>query len=709
MSVIKSIRERYAKLAGFVIALALVGFIMMDAFSGGPNSLFGGSNYVAKVNGEKIEYPEYEQRVRDYEFLYEIFNRGQQPDEATRTQLREQALQELVMEKIMAPDVEKLGLTVSQQEIKDMTVGANPEQAVQQFPYFINQQTGQFDPAGIAQFEAEVRKQSNVPEVAKAGAQWKALKDFLVRQRLVQKYSALMGTAAYVPQFMANRMAEDAGKTAGIRYVSIPVATVNDNEVKVSDQEMKDYMKKRAPLFTAKEKSRHIDYIVFTVAPDAADTARALGELQKTREDFATTADVENFVNRNSEDRYSDQYVTRNTFMNPFSDSILNQPVGSVFGPYFDNGSYKMSKLVATRNQPDSVKAQHILIAFDQNTDDSAAHKRADSLLTAVQQGASFDSLARQFSADQGSAAQGGDLGYFPYGVMVPEFNEFVFEGKNGDMKVVKTQFGYHVIRINDQKSFQPAYKIATVRKSLNIGDAAEQQAFSAANKFAAENNDGKKFEAALKSGAFNKFSANVRPADFQIEGMDNAREMVRWVYDNKVGAVSEPMKMGEDRYVVAHITSEQNKGLVDITDDIRPQLENLVRNQKKLDVIANKYKDQKNLDAIAAASGQQVLMADSLNASVNFSQAFGNEPKVVGYSFYPKFEINATSPAIKSRESVYFISLVYRNENKGAADPAMMQQQRTMQQMQLSNALRNQVMEQLRQQADIKYSTKAL
>lgn len=709
MSVIRSIRERYAKLAGFIIALALVGFIMMDAFSGGPNSLLGNNNYVAKVNGEKIEYPEYEQRVRDFENLYEIFNRGQQPDEATRTQLREQALQELVMEKVMADDVEKLGLTVSAQEIKDMTVGANPEPAVQQFPYFINQQTGQFDPAGIAQFEAEVRRQNNVPEVAKAGAQWQALKSFLVRQRLMQKYSVLMGAAAYVPQFLVNRMAEDNGRTAGIRYVSVPATTVNDNEVKVTDQDLKDYMQKRAPLFTAKEKSRHIDYVVFTVRPDQQDTARALGELQKERENFVAATDVENFVNRHSEDRYTDNFVTRNTFMNPFADSILNLPAGGVFGPYFDNGSYKMSKLVATRSQPDSVKAQHILIAFDQNTDDSAAHKRADSLLAAVQQGASFDSLAKQFSADQGSAQNGGDLGYFTYGVMVPEFNDFSFSGKAGDMKVVKTQYGYHVIRINDQKSFQPAYKIATIRKSLNIGDAAEQQAFAAANKFAAENNDGKKFEAALKNGAYNKFTANVRPSDFQIEGMDNAREMVRWVYEKKVGDVSEPMKMGEDRYVVAHITSEQNKGLVDITDDIRPQLENLVRTQKKLDVIANKYKDQKNLDGIAAASGQQVLMADSLNAAMNFAQAFGNEPKVIGYAFYPKFEVNATSPAIKSRESVYFISLVYRNDSKGAADPTILKQQAAMQQMQLSNALRNQTMEQLRQQADIKWSTKVL
>lgn len=709
MSVIKSIRERYAKLAGFVIALALVGFIMMDAFSGGPNSLFGPSNYVAKVNGDKIEYPEYEQRVRDFEYLYEVFNRGQQPDETIRTQLREQALQELVIERLMAPDVEKLGITVSPQEIKDMTVGANPEPAVQQFPYFINQQTGQFDPAGIAQFEAEVKRNSNIPEVAKAGAQWQALKNFLVRQRLIQKYSALTAAAAYVPQFVASRMSEDAGKTAGIRYVSIPATTINDNEVKVTDQDLKDYMKKHTPLFTAKEKSRHIDYVVFTVKPDAQDTARALGELQKVHEEFASTSDVENFVNRNSEDRYTDQYVTRNAFMNPFADSILSLPVGGVFGPYFDNGSYKMSKLVATRSQPDSVKAQHILIAFDQNTDDSAAHKRADSLMAAIQQGANFDTLARHFSADQGSAANGGDLGYFPYGVMVPEFNDFVFSGKAGELKVVKTQYGYHVIRINDQKNFQPAYQIATVRKSLNIGDAAEQQAFAAANKFAAENHDGKKFAAALKNGAYNKFTANVRPSDFQIQGMDNARELVRWVYEKKVGDVSEPMKMGDDRYIVAHITSEQNKGLIDLTDDIRPQLENLVRTQKKLDLIAEKYKNQNNLDAIASASGQPVQTADSLNAATNFAQAFGNEPKVVGYSFYPKFQVNATSPAIKSRESVYFISLAYRNENKNVADPNMLKQQSYMLQMQLGNALRNQVIEQLRQQADIKYNPKML
>src|SRR5690606_37529515 len=188
---------------------------------------------------------------------------------------------------------------------------------------------------------------------------------------------------------------------------------------------------------------------------------------------------------------------------------------------------------------PDSAKAQHILIAINQGRDDNAASKTADSLLTAIKAGASFDTLAVKFSEDPGSKDKGGDLGYFPYGAMVPEFNDAVFMGKVGDMKIVKTQFGYHIVKVTDQRNFAPAAKLATVTKPLAPSTETENASYAKANEFAGRNSDAKAFDETVKQQGINKLQAqNVRVNDFVMPGLGSAREIIRWMYEAKLGEI---------------------------------------------------------------------------------------------------------------------------------------------------------------------------
>ncbi len=105
--------------------------------------------------------------------------------------------------------------------------------------------------------------------------------------------------------------------------------------------------------------------------------------------------------------------------------------------------------------EDESVRASHILIRVDEKAD-AAAKKKAraeiDAVLKQAKAGADFAALAKEHSQD-GSAAQGGDLNYFPKGQMVQPFNDVAFSLKKGEMSgVVTTQFGYHIIKVIDHK-----------------------------------------------------------------------------------------------------------------------------------------------------------------------------------------------------------------------------------------------------------------
>ncbi len=706
MAVIQKIRERYAKVAGAVIGLSLVAFIVSEGVNGTFGNLFGSDTSVAKVGGEKIDGREYAELTKEYISLSEVFRKGQPLNESEQAQLRQQVMDQMVTEKITEKECEKLGIVVSDAEQKDMISGANPDQAVQQFFQTIFG-AQQFDPRMVKEFETQVKK-ADEPKLQELGQQWESLKKFVVRSRRIQKYNALIAGSAYTPKAIQMQNAKLEGTMAGFRYVKIPYTTIPDTQVPVSDADLKDYMNRHKAMFESDQPTRAIDYVTYDVVPNEEDTAKALGALQKLRDQFAAESNNESFVNRNSEERYANTYVNKARYMSSMADTILKSGVGSVTGPFFENGSYKMVKVTERKDLPDSVKAQHILIAMQsqqnpQGLSDTLAHQRADSLMAAIKAGANFDSLAAKFSDDPGSKVKGGDLGYFGYGMMVPEFNEAVFMGAKGDLKEVKTQFGWHIIRVTDQKNFAPAVKLATITKSLNIGQKADQTQFAKANEFAGANRDAASFEAAVKKNNLNKKVADaIKPADYIIPGLGPSREIIRWAYGAKLGEVSDPIHL-ENRYVVAKVAAINEPGLKALDANTRPQVEAMVRMEKKGKMIADKYKGT-NLEAIAQSAGQPVGMADSVAGNASFTQGLGYEPKVVGYAFNEKFAPGAVSPAIKGREGVYFISLTHRDPNGKPIDPQAIAMQAKMQDMQAKNMVAQGIGEALRRREKVTF-----
>ncbi len=712
MSVIQNLRTKYAKVVGGLIGVSLVGFILMDSANGPLQSLFGKDTSVASVNGNKIDAKDYQQQLADYELLVPLYSQGKPLDEASRAQIRQQVLDELVYNKLVEDDMERLGIRVTDAELRDLIRGAAPDPMVQQFPYFKDQETGMFNPQLIAAFEQQVPQIQDPNQRQRLQEEWAALQRLVARTRKLQKYNALVLNGLYTPTLLAKRAMEEGAELASIKFVKLPFVMVPDAEVKVTDADLNAYINKHKEQYTIDQPVRSIEYVTFDVVPSAEDTARSLGTLQALRSEFETTNDVESFVNRNSEVPYAGRYFTKKMFTTPGSDSILNYPVGSVVGPFYDGGGYQMVRVLEKKAMPDSVKGQHILLAVNQTRDDSAAHKMADSLIVALRAGASFDTLARQFSDDQSNKDKGGDLGYFAQGMMVPEFNDAAFEGKTGDLKAVKTQFGWHILKINDQKAFETATKLAVVAKALQPSTVTNDAAYNKAVSFAGRNGDAKAFDATVtKEGLQKKVAENIRQNDFTISGLGSSRELITWIWDEdrKTGAVSNPFHV-EDRYVVAKISGIKDAGPVTLDESTRPQIEQLVKAQKKGDVLLAKYGKMKTLEEVAAASQQAIFQSDSFSFANPFAPSLGFEPKVVGYSFYKGFQQGATSPAIRGNDGIFFTTLTMRVTNAlPPQDAATMEQQKMTLSMQLRQGVGNALQQGARRNAKIKYNAKML
>jgi len=672
MSIIQRIRDKAAWVITIVIGIALLGFLVQDAFVGKTGGgIFGGNtSTVGVVNGHKLDITDLDNRTKQIKAQYAQYY---QVDDNTA---REQAWSGFIGESVMETETEKLGLAVTGKEIEDMLY-VHPSEDIKQAQPYKNQQTGEFDPNLLRAQINEIRRKKDKETLD-------GLDNYLVglsKNRLQQKFASLLANTAYFPKWMIEKLNSDNSVAASASYVHVPYSTIADSTVKISDDDIADYVGKHKGEYK-QEDTRGIAYVSFDASASAEDTAALQTQLNNLKAEFANAseADLSSLLLRNaSQTPFLDAFIAKTALQVPNKDSIIALPKGGLFGPYLDAGTLVVAKKIDEKTQPDSVKARHILIATQdprsgqQILDDSTAHKRIDSLDAAITRGARFDSLASQFSDDPGSKVKGGDLGYFASGRMVKAFDEFCFSGNKGQRKVVKTEFGYHLIEIEDQKNFGPAYKVAYLSKPIVASQETQDKASGLANQFAGESRSAKAFDENAKKRNYNKLLAgDIKPLAADIPGIGNNRRLVQWIYGAQRGDVSEAFNV-DNKYVVAMVTEVNKEGVMSPAK-ARPMVEYILKNKKKAEQIKSKIGTPSTLEAVATAMGQQVAKADSIKFSAPFFPNAGQESKVGGYVFFAGAK-GKVSPAIAGNSGVY----VVRTENVYALpnDDANIEQQR--------------------------------
>ncbi len=653
MSVIQNIRDKYAGFVIAFIALSLIAFILMDAFSGrGGGSLFGNSSTIGKVNGEKIDKRDFDRQIETFKTNYNMAN-------APYDQLVNRVWDISVDNIIMQDEYEKLGLAFTPKELNATLFGNNPPYWLKQ--NFTDPNTGEYNPAQAAEYFKQIKAQKSDPRVADFYEVY--IKQQTIDQTLRQKYLSLISNSAYVPKWLAEKTLADQNAISSISYVYVPYNSISDSSYKATDDEIKAYVKKHPSQFMAEEETRTVSYVTFDVKPNAQDSQAVLTQISQYKNEFATTPDSlqGSFLERvGSEMPFYNSYLGSSRIQHAFKDSIANAGVGNVYGPYMDGNNYVFAKLLGTKSWPDSATVRHILIKTgDPRTgqvlrDDSSAKKKIDSIQFAIQRGANFDSLVLKLSEDEGSNTpdKKGVYDYFAQGQMVETFNDFAFDKPVGSKGVVKTEFGYHYMEVLGQKNFQPAYKIAYLAKSVNPSQETVDAAMAEAQRFASASRSQKQYNESV--ARFNKQSLqsmDIRKHDATVGGIGENRAFVRWVYENEPGDVSEPFDM-KDKFIVAMVTNIQEKGTMNVTK-ARPLAEPFVINEKKAKkIIADKFKGN-TLESYSQSAGVAINRADSINFTSSFVPGVGMEAKVIGTAFN-RAMINKVSEPIAGNSGVF-------------------------------------------------------
>lgn len=668
MQIIQGIRDKGAAIVIVVISLSLIGFILMDAKQGG-NNLNSGGGSIGKVNGDVIEQNEFTRKVNALE-AQEEQQSGSRPTNTRSAQIREQVWNQIVAERVFYAEATKLGIEFTSKELDNILKSDDPSNPLMQDQSMIDPATGKLDMSKVGPALANLKKMK--------GEQWELVNSQVIEpQKLTSistKYFAMLNASAYYPAWMEAKDSVENKKFATISYVQIPYQTIEDSTLKVTDSEIENYVKKHKDLFK-QEAGRMISYVGFSQLPSAADSAKTRGLVEALKNDFASETNVKTFLARNaSAIDFDTNYLPVSKINSVALDSITRLATGSVFGPYINGKNYVIAKYMGSRSIPDSVNARHILIATVNNQtgepilEDSTAKRRADSILTAVNGGGNFALLALQYSAD-GSKDKGGDLGTFGYGTMVPEFNDFCFEKPVGSKGVVKTQFGYHVIQVMNQKGQSPAYKIGFLAKEIFPSEETINKASNDAIKLSAEK-EPKKLEAYIQKNGLQKISVPglIRENDAQIGQMQDARQLVRWVFEAKKGDVSDPLPVG-DQFVVAIVDNVFEEGTQDV-ETARPLAATAVMEEKKGEMIIKALGANPTLESAAAKYNKEVLTAgedSSITFKAQIINAIGNEPKLIG-TIFNKSNLGKVAAPVAGRSGVFVVKV--NSIGDKAADP---------------------------------------
>ncbi len=649
MSIIQNIRDKGAWIIFTIIVIALVAFVLQDGIGKQGNTSI---TDLGKVNGVSINKIDFEEKLD-----IQVQNYASQG--VKREQIIGFLWNQEVDRILYKTEENKLGISVGTKELSDVLFGT--ESPFKQ--EFTDPTTGEFKVNDAKQAIAQLKKGKNQEQINNIE---KMYIEPSIENRLRNKYQALIVKGVQVPSWMIQKQYAESNSIANINIVGIPYASISDSTIKVTDDEIASYIKDNAAAFQVEEASKNISYVGFSAAPTSADSASALNTVNALKAEFQAAPDAAVFLNKAGSDLpFYNSYISGKSLQVPNKEAIIAAGVGNVYGPYIDGKNYTVAKVIGIKQWPDSASVRHILIATaGQNgqiiRDDSAAKKLIDSIKLAIAGGTSFDAMVQQYSDDAGSKTNGGKYEMFSQGQMVGPFNDFSFDNSVGSKGVVKTDFGYHYIEVLKQTPRSPAYKIAYLSKAILPSNETISAASAAAAAFAGSAKDLKSFnEEAIKINKQAFPASGIKAMDFEIPGLGESRNLVRWVNENDINAISEPTEIG-DSYFVAVITGAEKQGLSSLSA-ARPQVEGIIRDQKKAVQIKQNFKGN-TIEEIANSAKTIVQAADSISFNYSMIPGIGNEPKIVGAAFN-KGLLNKPSAPIAGNAGVFVISV----KNQGA------------------------------------------
>ncbi len=634
MALINKIREK-SGIAVTVIAISLI-FFMVGGDLLGPNSMLGGGNnqVVGEIAGKEINIKDFQSRVDGFRQNYEAQS-GRSLSETELAGLRDQAWNQFIVDIAYKKQFDKLGLTVTDDELVDMVQGNHISPSIMQA--FSDPTTGSFDKNAVVNY---LKNLKTLPiEQQKS---WENFENSLREERIRGKYENLLKLSAYTPKAQAEKEYMAQNTKATLRYLYVPYFSIVDTTIKVTDSELETYLSAHRSEYKGTD-TRSIEYVTFPVQPAKDDSAALYSEIKELARGLATAPSDSAFATMNSDIQFPINRSLAN-MSDQLKEAVKTFVPGGVYGPYREGNTYFIYKYGGTKaDTVSSAKASHILIRAENQSDSAkaAARTKAEGLLAQIRAGANFEALAATSSADPGSAQRGGDIGYFQNnGAMVKPFEEAVFSASAPGLigKVVESQFGFHIIKVTAPKS-NTLYRIATIGKTIAPSQSTRDEAYRKADEFANSIKTKEAFDEAVKKdkGLVIAHANRIPETATNVNAIQNGREIVRWAFkdDTKINSVSSVFETDE-QYIVAVLTGKSDQDNVKV-DDFRDELTTKVRNQKKSEQITAKLKGATgDLEEIAKKYGAGALVesANDISLATGFLSSAGFDPIALGKAF---------------------------------------------------------------------------
>lgn len=653
MATLERIRQRSGLLI-VIIGVAMLAFILTDLLGSGNSILRADANVIGVVEGETVELPEFQAKMTELRTRIEQQN-PQQAAFLTDKQVADGVWNEIVREKLMQEQYDELGIQITSAELYKRLMD-NPN--IQSAAPFQDPNGGGFNEGLFQQYINNIESNRGTDEQASAAyAQWIDFEKSEKINTLQTKYNKAIEKGLYVPMALGKDAFVRNSTTVNARVAVMEYATVPDSTVEITDADYKKYYNENKELFKA-EKAASIQFVSFNVVASEEDRTNIKDELKtyigidsidengNPTENFRFNDNDSAYAAIYASNRGTPTYYTKDNLPQGLDSTVMDQETGFIAGPYEANNSYIITKITDKRMLPDSVSARHILISFDQaqqgnpNRTGLQAKELADSLLKEVQADTSkFRALAIQVSDDKVSGALGGDLGTFGPTSMVKPFADFSFQNEVGEIGLVFSQFGFHIIEITEQKGASQALELVSIDREIGPSEATRNIVYEQASGFASQVNNAEEFGSkAEELGYAPRVATSLKEFDESIPGLGSNREIVKWA--NGVGFDAVDSKVGDvqvftrtEPYVVAILTNRNEKGFRDL-ESVKAEIETAVVNQKK----AEGFKEKMNTLIAEGADMNTIIQKLSMSentANVNFSSValgpYGSEAKVIG------------------------------------------------------------------------------
>lgn len=647
MAALQSIRSR-GKLIAICVGGALLAFVLGDFINSGA-TIFGASQTkIGDINGTSIDYNEFMGRVEQRETFMKLATGRSTLDAQTTEEIRDYCWEQAVRENTVGKFLDKQGVQATDDELVFMIKTGNVTPFMRQA--FANPETGMFEPARVTAYAAQTDPESRFI--------WNNLETELRESREYVKYISMVSSGLYVTNAEVETEFKNRTHISDFKYVALPISEVKDEEISVTDAALKDYYSKNQNAFFRSQESRDVAYVSFDVIPSKEDSAVIRESVEKLKAGLqeVEAAEVQDFINSRSNIPYRDYHYNQGEIQNAGLDEVIfnGGTPGMVYGPYVEGEYYKIARLIDFKTLADSVKASHILLAFRNPADSLSVKAKADSLMNVLKSGIDFGALAVANSEDPGSARDSGNLGWIVESTpFIPEFKNACFDTEKGKTTIVKSTYGYHIIKVTDKTQPKRKASVGFVSVEIRPSKQTRSAAYVKASEFAGKNRTLQEFEKAIEDEKLiRRIAPNLTSNTRQIPGIENSRELVRWAFDNdKSKEVSQIMEFG-DRYIVAALTGVHKKGISSL-DAVKSSVAAQVANSLKGDKLVEKLQGQ-TVDGAAASLGKPVQEAHAVNFEMVQIPGIGFEPAVIAAA--SALQSNQTSAPIKGNNAVYLL-----------------------------------------------------